>query len=81
MPLVDEGEAFLPVYWTAGADESLNIISWMMTFPITDVHTFFLTTGTTPAVINSAQVLQTKLLELDPHKMKNKQKPQRFCLM
>lgn len=41
----------------------------------------FLTAGTTLVVINSAQILQIKLLKLDPHKMKNKQKPQSFCLV
>lgn len=79
MPLVDKVEAFLPVYERTAGEVSY-IFYWNSKALVTSV-TFFLTLGTTLVVIESAQILQIKLLKLDPPKMKNKQKPLTFCLL
>lgn len=84
MPHLDKVEAFLSVLeWTAQADRNLvhTLLDDYVFRTSVTLLLLFLTAGTTLVVINSAQILQTTLLKMDPHKMKNKQKPQSFCLL
>lgn len=70
MPLVDKVEVFLPVYkWTAEADGSLihTLSDDTSRTSVTNVA-FFSNVMTTLVAINSAQILQIKLLSLDPVK-------------
>lgn len=84
MPLLDKVEAFLSVLeLTSGAGNSLvHTLLDDDIFKTSVTHLLLLlTAGTTLALINSAQILWITLLKMDPHKMKNKQKPQSFCLV